>query len=117
MQIVEPEFNVAVLVTADGTWEICGRIGGEVLGIKRAASTRDESEAEGNLVRRYPAFSPFEGRRIEQARTLGHAWNGHGFELTFEGLPHQTMLIQADDRHDCLRLGVGMYVSSTEEAG
>lgn len=116
VQIVEPEFNVAILVTRDGTWEICGRIGGEVLGIRRVDCIRDEGGAEGNVVRRHPPFSQFEGRRIERTRTLGHAWNGHGFELTFEAAPLRTMLIQADDRHDCLRLGVGSYVSETEQA-
>jgi hypothetical protein len=124
VHVVEPEFNVAILVTDAGTWEICGRIGAEVLGITRADSTREEGGTDGESVRRYPAFSRFEGRRIEQARTLGHAWNGHGFEITFEGLPDQTMLIQsiyslpkAEGLEDCLRLGIGMYVSSTDGAG
>jgi hypothetical protein len=35
-----------------------------------------------------------EGGRIEQARTLGHAWNGHGFEITFEGLPFYFLTLE-----------------------
>lgn len=124
VHIVEPEFNVAILETDDGTWEICGRIGAEVLGIERVAVTREEFHGKSEAVRRHAPFEVFVGRQIAQVRTLGEAWNGHGFELTFYGLPEQTMLIQSiyseprpEGLEDCLRLGIGMYVCTTEGAG
>jgi hypothetical protein len=117
VQIVEPEFNVAILVTPGGTWEICGQLGGELLGVRRVDSPRNEGGENGSLVCRHPPYSQFEGRRITQTRTLGRAWNGHGFELTFEGSPFHTMLIHANDQHDCLTLAVGPGSSKSDDMG
>jgi hypothetical protein len=51
-----------------------------------------------------------------QARSIGSAWNGHGFEFSFEGLPDRTMIVQSIDTGerpadfaDCLRFGIGYY--------
>ena len=124
VHVVEPEFNLVIFVTDAGTWEVFGRVGSEVVGIRRAPAQPTEYGGEHERLGPYPPFSEFEGRRIAQARTIGEAWNGHGFEFTFDGLPNRTMLIQSiysspksPELHDCLRLGIGTYASSTEEAG
>jgi hypothetical protein len=124
VHIVEPEFNVVFLVTDDGVWEVSGRVGSEVLGISRAPEHVERYSTEHASVNGYGPYEQFQGRRIVQARTIGEAWNGHGFEFTFEGLPHRSMLIQSiysspkpPDLEDCLRLGIGVYASSTKEAG
>jgi len=69
-------------------------------------------------------FDLFSGRRVTQARMIGEAWNGHGFEFSFEGLPNRTMIVQSictgadreQELHDCLRLGVGYYFLHDETA-
>jgi hypothetical protein len=47
---------------------------------------------------------------------IGEAWNGHGFEICFEGLLGKTMLVQSiyagekpEGFDDCIRLGTGNY--------
>jgi hypothetical protein len=124
VQEVEPEFNVLYLLTDGGAYAIQGRIGGEVLEIV----LMDQPPAEGPwpdsclvVVKPLAPFALFEGRRIVQARSIGCAWNGHGFEFSFEGLPSRTLLVQSiytgskpDGYEDCLRLGIGSYVFDTE---
>jgi hypothetical protein len=116
IQIVQPEFNVAYLVLDDGVWCIQGRFGGEILQIIPVDETPAERQ-EGNVsVKPFEPFSCFLNRRIVQARSIGSAWNGHGFEFSAESLPDRTMIVQsiyAGDKaagfEDCLRLGVGYY--------
>lgn len=115
-QIIEPEFNVAYLVLDEGAFAIQGCIGGEVLEIVPVAVAPLEGVEENAVVKPFPPFSVFLGRRIIQARSVGSAWNGHGFEFSFEGLIDRTLIIQsiyAGDKplhyEDCLRFGVGHY--------
>jgi hypothetical protein len=117
VQVVDPEFNVLYLLFSDQSFAIQGRVGGEVLEVV----PMDARPAAGRLddfttVVPFPAFEPFAGRRIASARTIGSAWNGHGFEFSFEGVYDRTMIVQSihtgvepPDFSDCLRLGVGTY--------
>ncbi len=120
VQVVEPEYNQVWLVFEDLTFVIHGRVGSEYLGIE-AGSAPTDAVMEG--VQHHAPFTQFVGRRLVQARMLGEAWNGHGFEFTFEGLTGLSMLIQSiysspkpDAVEDCLRLGVGHYSCGTDDA-
>jgi len=123
VQIVEPEFNVFVLVFADSAYAISGRVGAEVIGIHRLDTPPEEGTSSPITVTKpFKMFDLFLGRRIAQARMIGEAWNGHGFEFSFEGLPNRTMIVQSiyagaeneQELHDCLRLGVGCYYLQDE---
>jgi hypothetical protein len=117
VQVVAPEFNVLYLLCDDQSFAVQGRVGGEVLEIV----PMDKRPAEGRLndctsVVAFPAFEQFARRRIASARMIGCAWNGHGFELSFDGIFDRTMIVQSihtgadpPDFSDCLRLGVGVY--------
>jgi hypothetical protein len=113
VQVVEPEFNAFYLVLADSTYAISGRIGAEVIGIQRMDMSPIQGENSFITVTKpFKIFDLFLGRRITQARMIGEAWNGHGFEFSFEGLPNRTMIVQSiyagteneQELHDCLRL-------------
>jgi len=39
-----------------------------------------------------PQAAKLFGHAIAAARAVGEAWNGHGVELAFEGLPTETLL-------------------------
>ncbi|WP_139045639.1 hypothetical protein [Vibrio cidicii] len=116
VNVVEPEFNVVYLNTDKGVYALHGEVGGEYLGVRRLNELPDMTEQEGYIICKYPPFSMFEGRTISQARQVGSAWNGHGFEFTFDGVFSKSMLVQSiycgtkpDELADCLRLGVGHY--------
>lgn len=54
-------------------------------------------------------------------RTIGSAWNGHGVELSFVGVPNKTVIVQSiyagnkpTDQEDCLRLGIGSYALTAD---
>ncbi len=119
VQVVHPEFNVFYLVFADGSLAIHGRVGGEVLAIAPVDTPPTPGRtSDTTTVVAFPAFDQFAGRRIAAARTVGSAWNGHGFEFSFDGIYDRTMIVQSiytgaepPDRFDCLRLGVGFYHS------
>ena len=117
VQIVAPEFNVAYLLLDNATYAIQGRIGGEVLEIVLVDSAPLINADNNTAVKEFAPFSLFLGRRIIGARTIGGAWNGHGFEFSFEGLWDKTMIIQSiytgaapPGFEDCLRLGIGEYI-------
>jgi len=123
VQVVDPEYNQIWLVFDEGTYVIHGRVGSEYLGIEPAETPAIDERRKGIRMERHEPFAQFVGRRLVQARMLGEAWNGHGFEFTFEGLTDFTMLIQSiysspkpDGAEDCLRLGVGHYRCGTEDA-
>src|SRR5881394_698150 len=113
VQVVEPEFNVFFMILEDSTYAISGRVGGEVLGIRRLDLPPTEGqEARMTVTKPFRPFDLFSRRRVTQARMIGEAWNGHGFEFSFEGLPNRTMIVQSictgadrgQELHDCLRL-------------
>lgn len=122
VQIVDPEYNAATLIFADCAYAISGRIGSEILGIERVEIPR--TGVIGREVRneRFQPYDEFLGRRIVQARMIGKAWNGHGFEFTFEGLPNRSMIVQSiysspkpPEAEDCIRLGIGHYSCGIED--
>jgi hypothetical protein len=121
VQVVEPEFNVAYLIFEDGSaYAVQGEFGSEILSIHwLSAIVAETKPGEKSRIKRFRPFEQFIGRRIEQVRMIGEAWNGHGFEFSFEGIANRTMIIQSiytgqppDDLFDCLRMGVGQYYLS-----
>ena len=122
VQVVGHEYNQAWLVLEDGLYVIAGRLGSEILGIRPDDEQRASEIWASSQPNRFPAFDQFAGRTLVQARMIGEAWNGHGFEFTFEGLPSKSMIIQSiysspkpEDYDDCIRLGVGDYSFGPED--
>ena len=117
VQVVDPEFNVLYLLFEDQSFAVQGNVGGEVLEIVPLAKRPQEGPLnECTTVVAFPPFEQFSRRRIASARTIGSAWNGHGFELTFDGIFDRTLIVQSihtgaepPGYSDCLRLGVGDY--------
>ncbi len=116
INVVDPEFNVVYLETDKGNYALHGEVGGEYLGIHCLAKLPEISELDGYIICKYSPFNIFEGRTISQARQVGTAWQGHGYEFSFDGLLTKTMIIQSiycgtkpQHLEDCLRLGVGHY--------
>ena len=122
VQVLGGEYNQAWLVFEDCLYVVTGCVGSEVLGIRpddELRASRLWGESQPN---RFAPFDQFAGRTLVQARMIGEAWNGHGFEFTFEGLPTKSMLFQSiysspkpDDRDDCMRLGVGHYSVGSDD--
>lgn len=122
VNVVVPEFNVVYLGLDNGVYAIQGQIGSEILGIIEIARLPDLTEQNSSKIRTHPFYNRFLGKRINQVRMIGGAWNGHGFELSFERLLGETMLIQSiyagdseKDFSDCLRLGIGHYEWNSEQ--
>lgn len=122
VNVVIPEFNVVYLITDRGCFALQGEIGGEYLGIHKLDDEPIEVKEDGYIISSYQPFSQFERRRIVAARTFGEVWNGHGFELSFEGIVDKTMLVQSiysgekpTELEDCLRLGIGHYALTMPE--
>jgi len=116
INVVDPEFNVVYLGTNKGVFSIQGEVGGEYLGVHRLQELPAITDQDGYIICKYSPFEIFEGHTISQARQIGSAWHGHGFELTFNDLLAQSMIIQSiycgakpEGFEDCLRLGVGHY--------
>lgn len=116
VHFVDPEANVIYILTNSMNVSIHGAIGGEILRIALLETSIHELEHTGMDIRRHQPFNVFIGHRIVALREIGAPWNGHGWEVGFEGLPATTMLIQsiyADPKpaefNDCLRLGVSQY--------
>ena len=116
INVVEPEYNVVYFLTDQGVFALQGEVGGEYLGIKRLDEPPEEINEDGYIICPYLPFIQFEGDRISQARQIGSAWNGHGFEFSFEKNLDKTMIVQSiyagekpSELEDCLRLGVAVY--------
>lgn len=116
INVVDPEFNVVYLETDKGIFALQGEIGGEYLGVHRLTELPQITNQDGYIICKYPPFNMFEGKTISQARQIGYAWHGHGYEFCFEGILTRTMIVQSiycgskpPDLEDCLRLGVGYY--------
>lgn len=103
---------------------ISGQLGSEYLGIFERPEANEKIEerkgvkqAKEDIILEFKPFSIFLGKKIVQIRMIGEAWNGHGFEFSFEGMFDKTMIIQSlyagdyDDSwlFDCMRLGIGTY--------
>lgn len=116
VQTVQDEFNIVYLRTSLGYCCIHGDVGGEYLGIRPVDKMPEKALPKGIAVRTFAPFVQFENMTISQARQIGTAWSGHGFEFNFESMHETSMLIQSiycgskpEGLEDCLRLGVGNY--------
>ncbi|MDP2596396.1 hypothetical protein [Alteromonas stellipolaris] len=116
INVVEPEFNVVFLDTSNGVFAVQGESGGEYLGIRHIKDMPSLVSEQGYIICEYPPYNAFLNHTICQIRQIGTAWNGHGLELSFQGITDQTMIIQSiysgdkpKDLEDCLRLGIGQY--------
>jgi hypothetical protein len=116
INVIDPEFNVVYLETDKGIYSLQGEVGGEYLGVHELEELPEITRQDGYIICKYPPFEIFLGKRIIQARQIGTAWNGHGYEISFGGMFIQTMIVQSiycgdkpNDLEDCLRLGVGSY--------
>lgn len=84
---------------------------------RRAEQFQEENINEGSCVCRLPILDQFVGLEVTEARQIGEAWNGHGFEISFKGVPDKTLILQSiytgsepKEFGDCMRIGVGNYV-------
>ena len=116
INVIDPEFNVVYLETDKGKYSLQGEVGGEYLGVHELKALPEITSQDGYIICKYPPFEIFIGRRIVQARQIGTAWNGHGYEISFDGMFTQTMIVQSiycgvkpSKLEDCLRLGIGNY--------
>lgn len=121
VDVVEPEYNIALLVFDDSIYSVRGVIASELVGIDKLSKGDFDFMCLNRNIMKFPPFDIFLGRKVFQARSIGSDWNGHGFEISFEGLFNRTMIIQSiyagdkpEDFHDCIRLGIGNYYYSSE---
>jgi len=117
INVVEPEYNVLYLKFTNGWFQVSGEIGSEFISISKI----DEDPIIGatsnsSWVGEYEPYNIFINKKVISARHIGEAWNGHGFEISFENMPNQTLLVQSiytgtepKDFGDCIRLGIGQY--------
>mgnify|MGYP006293026539 CR=1 FL=1 len=122
LQIIEPEINVVVLIFEDETFSVQGQLGGELLDLVERMPSPPEELGPHAWYEPFEEARPFLGCAVVQARPIGEPWNGHGLELSFESNHNETLIVQSNDAgggpkgfHDCLRIGVGRYVYSSEK--
>ena len=117
VQVVAPEFNGLYLQLTQGWYVASGEIGSEILGFHKMAEAPIVNRmSDLTWVGPFQPFDIFVGKKVALARHIGEAWNGHGFELSFEALPDKTMIVQSiytgsqpKEFNDCIRLGIGQY--------
>lgn len=88
------------------------------MGLKRREREfQEEIINEGSVVYRLPILDQFVGLEVAEVRHIGEAWNGHGFELSFKGVPDKTLILQSiytgsepEEFNDCMRIGIGSYL-------
>jgi hypothetical protein len=114
--IVGDQFNIAYLLIDTLVYPIHGLIGSEIIGIGETLEEISIINDKSKDIVEFPPFSTFYNKKICQIRMIGEAWNGHGFEFSFEDIYDKTMIIQSiysgekpEDYEDCLRLGIGCY--------
>jgi len=121
INVVEPEYNVLYLKVSSGWYSACGEIGSEILGFKKLEEPPIEgATSQSSWVGPYKPFNIFIGKKINNTRHIGEAWNGHGFEISFENMADRTLIVQSiytgtepEGFDDCLRLGIGQYSYET----
>ena len=121
INVVEPEYNVLYLNVSSGWYSACGEIGSEILGFKKLEESPIEgATSQSSWVGPYEPFNIFIGKKIKNTRHIGEAWNGHGFEISFESMADRTLIVQSiytgtepEGLGDCLRLGIGQYSYET----
>jgi hypothetical protein len=119
VDIVEPEFNIAYLIFTDSVYSVKGTMGSEVISINQI-NYSDIDFVNRQIIRFIP-FSIFCNKKIIQVRSIGEEFNGHGFEISFEGVLDKGMIIQSIytgdkpiDFNDCIRLGISQYYYSSD---
>jgi hypothetical protein len=119
VHIVEPEINIAYMVFTDSICAVNGAIGSEIITINKVID--NNLLFEKIQLRRFEPYSMFYNRKIIQIRVIGNEWNGHGFEINFEGICNNSMILQsiyAGDKpsgfEDCIKLGIGNYYYSSD---
>lgn len=119
VDVVEPEFNVAYLIFTDSVYAVNGAMGSEVITINK--TDYKHLNIENRDLRIFKPYLIFHNKKIIQVRSIGTEWNGHGFEISFEGIYDKSMIIQsiyAGDKpkefEDCIRLGIGQYFYSSD---
>ncbi len=122
INIAIPEFNVVYLKTKTQNFSIYGQAGSEYIGIHKIEKWPEEESNETSVICKYPPFEIFLNHKIVAARQIGAIWNGHGFELSFEGIYDKTLIVQSiytgevpAGLGDCLRLGIGYYQNEWEK--
>ncbi|MDF2485628.1 MAG: hypothetical protein K0R46_1796 [Herbinix sp.] len=120
VDIVEPEINIAYLVFVDGIYAVSGAIGSEIITMIQTDSIH--LQIENKQLKQFEPYSIFLNKKIIQVRNIGEEWNGHGFEISFEGMYDKTMILQSiytgdnpEGYDDCIRLGVGQYYYSYDK--
>jgi len=116
IHVVSPEINIVFLHFDEFDVEIFGAFGSEILKIEIAIRRDTFPTVE------LPQLNMFRNQRINQIRIIGEAWNGYGFEVSFDGIFDRTLIIQSiysgdkpEGLEDCLRIGIGHYVYFLED--
>jgi hypothetical protein len=117
VQVLHGQLNQVYLGFDDRLVSIHGDIGGELLKVVDIPALPELGVLEeGSRIWQPPQAIKLVGRTIAAARAIGAAWNGHGMELAFEGLPTETVLITSvetpenkTDVHDALRVAFPTY--------
>lgn len=115
--VVADEINVVHLRFGGVWYSAHGLVGSEVMGFRRRTEDfKEERPNEGICICKLPVLEQFVGLIVAQARHIGAAWNGHGFEISFVGEPAKTLILQSiytgsepEGFDDCMRIGVGNY--------
>ncbi len=118
IQVLHGELNQVYLGLDDRFVSIHGDIGGELLKVVDIHALPELGlVGEGSRLWQPPQATKLIGRTIAAARAVGEAWNGHGLELAFEGLPTETILITSVETpenksglHDAIRVAFPTYV-------
>lgn len=119
VDVVEPEFNIAYLIFTDSVYAVNGTMGSEVITINK--TDYKHINIDNRDLRIFKPYLIFHNKKIIQARSIGTEWNGHGFEISFEGMCDKSMIIQSiyvgdkpKEFEDCIRLGIGQYFYSSD---
>jgi len=106
-----PEIDIVFLHFEDYVVEVFGAVGSEILKVEISSRSHDVATVK------LPILEAFEEKRINQIRIIGEAWNGYGFEISFDEPFDKTLLIQSiycghkpEGFEDCLRIGIGHYI-------
>ena len=111
------EINIVYLNINKQWYAINGLIGSEIMAFMLLDKEIKETYEESSCTCPLPILEQFKGLKIVNIREMGEAWNGHGFELSFENEPNKTLILQSiytgadpTDFGDCIKIGVGNYV-------
>jgi hypothetical protein len=118
IQVLHGELNQVFLGLDERLVSIHGDIGGELLKVVDVPALPDLGVVdEDSRIWQPPQAAKLIGHAVAAARAVGEAWNGHGMELAFEGLPTETILITSvetpenkSDVHDMIRVAFPTYV-------